>query len=236
MRRLVLGDIHGGYQALLQVLKRCDFDRENDELVVLGDVCDGWPQVKQCINELLKVKNIIYIIGNHDKWTLDWMVTGLRPGIWTSQGGANTIRSYGMQEDVPREHIDFLRNAHLWYEDDGVLFVHGGYNINQRDMEKQNPDDIMWDRDLICYAYKTHLKAKQSGYPEPNITGYKKVFLGHTTTHHFKSEEPVKYCEVWNLDTGGGWEGKLTIMDRDTEEFWQSDNVYEFYPEERGRR
>ena len=42
-------------------------------------------------------------------------------------------------------------------------------------------------------------------------------------------------CNVWNLDTGGGWLGKLTIMDIDTKQFWQSDFVYELYPEEKGR-
>jgi serine/threonine protein phosphatase 1 len=46
---------------------------------------------------------------------------------------------------------------------------------------------------------------------------------------------PLRYCEVTDLDTGGGWEGKLTIMDLDTREFWQSDFVYTLYPEEKGR-
>ena len=42
-------------------------------------------------------------------------------------------------------------------------------------------------------------------------------------------------CNVWNLDTGGGYEGRLTIMDIDTKEFWQSDFVNTLYSDERGR-
>lgn len=42
-------------------------------------------------------------------------------------------------------------------------------------------------------------------------------------------------CNVWNLDTGSGFSGKLTIMDIDTKEFWQSDFVRELYPNENGR-
>ena len=42
-------------------------------------------------------------------------------------------------------------------------------------------------------------------------------------------------CNVWNLDTGGGYEGRLTIMDINTKEFWQSDNMKTLYPNERGR-
>ena len=53
MKRYVLGDIHGAYQALIQVLKRAKFDYENDQLIFLGDVVDGWPESKECIDELL---------------------------------------------------------------------------------------------------------------------------------------------------------------------------------------
>ena len=42
-------------------------------------------------------------------------------------------------------------------------------------------------------------------------------------------------CNVWNLDTGGGYEGKLTVMDVETKELWQSDFVNTLYSNERGR-
>ena len=35
----VLGDIHGGYLALVQVLNLAGFDYENDTLITLGDYC-----------------------------------------------------------------------------------------------------------------------------------------------------------------------------------------------------
>jgi serine/threonine protein phosphatase 1 len=34
--------------------------------------------------------------------------------------------------------------------------------------------------------------------------------------------EPLHVCNVWDLDTGAGWSGKLTIMDIETKEYWQS--------------
>lgn len=42
MRTLVMGDIHGGYKALMQCLERSKFDYEKDTLIQLGDICDGW--------------------------------------------------------------------------------------------------------------------------------------------------------------------------------------------------
>ena len=44
-----MGDIHGAYRALRQCLQRAQFDDENDHLICLGDVCDGWPETKAVI-------------------------------------------------------------------------------------------------------------------------------------------------------------------------------------------
>jgi hypothetical protein len=38
MRRFTVGDIHGAHLALKQVLERCGFDNERDQLITLGDV------------------------------------------------------------------------------------------------------------------------------------------------------------------------------------------------------
>ena len=43
MRKLVVGDIHGGYKALLQILERANVTPE-DRLIFLGDYVDGWSQ------------------------------------------------------------------------------------------------------------------------------------------------------------------------------------------------
>lgn len=41
MRKFVIGDIHGGYKALIEVLVASSFNKEEDQLIVLGDVADG---------------------------------------------------------------------------------------------------------------------------------------------------------------------------------------------------
>jgi serine/threonine protein phosphatase 1 len=38
------------------------------------------------------------------------------------------------------------------------------------------------------------------------------------------------------MDTGAGWAGKLTIMDVQTKEYWQSDPVQSLYPDAVPRR
>ena len=232
MKTFVIGDIHGAHKALLQCLERSNFDYQNDRLIALGDVCDGYPEVKQCIDELLKIKHCDYIIGNHDVWALDWATKGISEDLWLNQGGRNTIASYDGQS-MPQTHIDFLKNAHLWIEFDKKLFVHGGIDPNKK-IEQHNLNYLTWDRSLVESAWK---KAHQN--PKYNFSTYDEIFVGHTTTQWFARNkersiltpnerarlgtEPLFLCNVIMLDTGAGWSGKLTIMDVDTKEYWQSE-------------
>lgn len=216
MRMYVIGDIHGAYKALLQCFERSQFDYKKDRLIVLGDVCDGYSEAKQCIDELLKIRHCDYIIGNHDLWALDWATRGIKEDIWLKQGGRETIASYGGQE-MPQAHVDFLKNAHLWIELKGRLFVHGGFNP-LAPIGEQRLEVLVWDRDLFYDARRKYLIN-----PDFQYDGYTEIFIGHTTTQTFGSLEPLKLCNVWNLDTGAGWSGKLTIMDVNTHQYWQSD-------------
>ncbi len=216
MKIFALGDIHGAYRALMQCFERSAFNYKKDRLIVLGDVCDGYPEVKQCIDELLKIEHCDYIIGNHDLWSLDWAVKGIKEDLWVRQGGLSTMISYG-KGGMPQPHIEFLKTAHQWLEFDNRLFVHGGFD-HRIPITKQDLQTLVWDRDLLERTFKTHLAD-----PEFKFAGYDEIYIGHTTTQTYKSLEPLHFCNVWNLDTGAGGSGKLTIMDIDTKEYWQSD-------------
>ena len=112
MKTFVLGDVHGCYKALLQVFERSKFDYNDDRLVCLGDVVDGWPEVYECVEELLKVKNLVYILGNHDVWSLDWALRGAKPEVWTTQGGDSTLESYRKHGgQMPASHVKLFSEA-----------------------------------------------------------------------------------------------------------------------------
>src|SRR5688500_3405578 len=73
----VLGDIHGQYEALVQVLERSGFDSESDRLIFLGDVVDRGGRPFECIGELMKIRDKVLIRGNHDDNFYRYMVTGV---------------------------------------------------------------------------------------------------------------------------------------------------------------
>lgn len=224
-RLWVMGDIHGAYRAFQQCLERSGFNREQDHLISLGDVSDGWPETSACIDELLTLPNLTFILGNHDYWTLQWMKTGLVEDLWLSQGGEATIKSYA--DGVPDSHLKFLENAPLYFVKDNALFVHAGIRPSVP-IEKQSADILLWDRDFARIALDFYLKGTRA-----KVTDYDEVYIGHTPipfTH------PIQSNEVWLMDTGAGWSGVLSMMDVENKEIFCSDPVPDLYPGVQGRR
>jgi len=219
-KTFVLGDCHGGYKALKQCFERSNFDYKKDTLICLGDVVDGWDETSLCIEELLKIKNLIYVLGNHDVWVDGWFKFDLRPSIWTTQGGEATIDSYkGKYTMLEKHRYFFLKSVSSYVDDDNRLFVHGGFKPGTP-IKKQTTEFLTWDRDLW-----------ENRHNYKKIDDYKEIFVGHTSIWKF-SHFPWWNGNVCFMDTGGGWEGKLSIMDVDTKKFWQSDVVIQLYKSE----
>jgi len=244
-----MGDIHGANKALVQCLERSGFNKEKDTLIQLGDVVDGWSEVYECVEELLTIKNLIAIKGNHDEWFNLFIKTNKHPVNW-QQGGLGTLKSYCLnlkkeysyengyrtdllESDIPQSHRDFFNKQAKYYKDENNnIFVHGGFN-RHFPLTQQFDDSIFWwDRDLWSSA----MSHTQIDAPFKIKEPCKQVFIGHTTTMMWKTDKPIRAGKkIWNLDTGCGFNGKLTIMDVETNEYFQSDNVRELYPNESGR-
>jgi serine/threonine protein phosphatase 1 len=224
-RSFVMGDIHGAFRALRQCLERSGFNYESDRLIFLGDAADGWPETRACIDELLKIKNLVYILGNHDWWALEWMQTGHAEEIWLKQGGKATVNSY--VDGIPRAHIRLLNASHNFFIDDNRLFVHAGFDP-QRAIEDQTMQEFLWDRELAYEALALYAKGITR-----KLTVYDEVYLGHTPITH---PQPIQSCEVWMMDTGAGWSGTLSMMNLETKEIFTSDPVPTLYPGVEGRK
>lgn len=228
MRSFVVGDIHGAARALEQVWERAGFDPEEDRLICLGDVCDGWPEVRTAIDLLLSVHKLVYILGNHDYWALQWMKTGDIPPLWTPQGGKATIKSYH-PHGVDESHIRLLENARTYYIEDGACFVHGGFDP-AKPLKEHTVEELLWDRTLVMRAMDLIDREDIQ-----TLTPYKAVYVGHTPTLNYGFDQPINIHELWMMDTGAGWQGRLSMMDLTTGMIFQSDPVPQLYPNDRGR-
>jgi serine/threonine protein phosphatase 1 len=245
MRTFVMGDIHGGYKSLQQCLERSLFDRNRDTLIQLGDIADGWEEVYECVEELLTISNLIAIKGNHDEWLNQFIQTAYHPNQWR-QGGTATARSYlrliGKENmilqtgggyktalnpsDIPESHRHFFYHQHLYYIDEfNNCYVHAGFD-RHRAFKSQKPEVYSWDRDLwsAALSYNAY-KKQQPGAKFRMTTAFNEIFIGHTSTVNWKTDKPMKAANIYNLDTGGGDSGRLTIMEVKSKQFWKYDPV-----------
>ena len=223
-RTFVIGDIHGAYRALRQCIERSGI-KDEDHLICLGDVCDGWPETKQCVDYLLQLKRVTYILGNHDFWLYNWMLSGKSENIWLTQGGAATVSSYAV--GVPSTHVTFFQKALPYFLENNRLFVHAGIDPRQP-LEKQGLDIFLWDRSLVQQAIALHNQNINR-----KLTTFDEVFVGHTP---IQSKHPIKSSGIWLMDTGAGWNGVLSMMNVETKEMFVSDPVPELYPGVEGRK
>jgi serine/threonine protein phosphatase 1 len=223
MRTFVMGDIHGAYRALEQCLRRSDFDDDHDRLILLGDLCDRRDEVHLVFERLLAIQHLDLVIGNHDLWALSWAETGAAPRIWTSQGGSDTIRSYG-GNPMPEAHADLLRGALPYLvSTDNRLFVHGGYDTSVP-IDRQDIEQLVWDRSLLQQALNHENRGISHAFG-----GYTQIYIGHTPTLVFDSESPLHLCNLWAMDTGAGFRGRLSMMEIYEETLIQSEPVSKLY-------
>jgi serine/threonine protein phosphatase 1 len=103
----------------------------------------------------------------------------------------------------------------------------------EREYEVQS---FYFDRTLWEMALTMDKKIKPDSrlYPK-RLTHYKEIYIGHTPTIHFNKDKPMNAVNVWNVDTGAAFKGKLSAIDINTKEVFQSDILPDLYPDELGR-
>jgi serine/threonine protein phosphatase 1 len=240
-RTLVIGDIHGGLRALRQVLARAEVTSA-DLLVFLGDYVDGWSESPAVLDFLLALKQqqrCIFLRGNHDMLLLDWLRKGTENPNWLKHGGHSTLLAYRqLSQTVKDQHADFIAYTLIDFHQDERqrLFVHAGFTHIRGFRHEYFKPMLYWDRSLweTALALDPALPKDNVRYPA-RLKLYPEVFIGHTPTIQVGSKQPLQAACVWNLDTGAGFTGPLTLMDVDSKRYWQSDDVYTLYPGEEPR-
>jgi serine/threonine protein phosphatase 1 len=239
-RTLVIGDIHGGFRALQQVTDRAGL-QSDDRLFFLGDYVDGWSQSVEVIEYLMELSNLyacIFIKGNHDAWCEEWLAGGDVSTDWLLHGGLATLNSYAGAGPAQRQrHLEFFNRAPLYHQDEHRrLFIHAGFTSVHGPSRERFPSNFFWDRTLWETALAVNdLIPRGSIYYPRRLMLYDEIFIGHTPTTNYDIDTPMHKCNVWNVDTGAAFLGRISIMDIDTKQYWQSDVVQQFYPGEKGR-
>lgn len=221
-RTFVLGDLHGAFKGLLEVLRKVNFDKKYDKLIFLGDLADGWPQFPQCLEKLLTIQNLIPIIGNHDLFLKKYVEQGVIADDWYYKGGKDTIP---FLNDPTTEYMlkMYFELAVFFHYENNNIFCHGGFDT-KKSILKQKHTSFCFNRTL--YENSKHRKFTYAKYNDNDEKPIDKIFIGHSRT---PKPSPVVNGNVINLDTGAGTTGFLTIMDVNSLVFHQSDQIKRMY-------
>jgi serine/threonine protein phosphatase 1 len=240
MRILAIGDIHGGLKALIQVLNKMEV-KDEDTLIFVGDYVDGWSESAQVVQFLIELSeniNCVFIKGNHDVWCEAWLESGDVNPTWYMHGGKETMESYeSFSEADKKRHLEFFENMPLYYlDDENRLFLHAGFTSMHGVEKEVFETTFFYDRTLWEMALTMDKSIKKNSVIYPNrLRHYKEIFIGHTPTINFKSDMPMQAVNVWNIDTGAAFTGKLSGINVNTKEVYQSDSLPKLYPNEQGR-
>lgn len=241
MREFVIGDIHGAFKALKGCLAGVQFNYKRDRLIVLGDIVDRNDGSYECVEELLKIQNLIALRGNHDDWFDEFCQTGRHPADW-DHGGLETYKSYLRKargktviefseaddllvpDDIPTRHRRFFSELQPYFIDEqGRCFVHGGFN-RFLPFTDQAYSTYFWDRELwqAALEWQVNERLRPGQDPLEMRTCFREIFVGHTPTICWKVDVPMRAFNIYNLDTGSGCEGKLSIMEISSKKYFQA--------------
>jgi serine/threonine protein phosphatase 1 len=240
MRTLVVGDIHGGLRALVQVLEKV-VPKEDDTFIFIGDYVDGWSENAETISYLMAFSEkypCVFIRGNHDDLVYDFLKKQDEKPMWLAHGGQATKESYAKlsREEIDK-HIEFfesLQNYHI--DEKNRLFLHAGFTNMHGPQNEYYPNLVYWDRtlwEMVC-SLDSSISPEDQMYPK-RLKLFSEIYIGHTPVTRIGETVPVRKANVWNVDTGAAFKGPLSIIEADSKELWQSDPVWTLYPEEQGR-
>lgn len=236
----VVGDIHGGLKALKQVLQM--LPKASDDLFIfLGDYVDGWSDNAETVSFVMdfsEKNNCILLRGNHDELVYNYLKNKEYNPMWLAHGGESSLKSYAkLSEAEIEKHLHFFENLTNYYIDsENRLYLHAGFTNQNGPQYEYFPNSVYWDRtlwELVC-GLDASIPKTDPNYPN-RLLLFQEIFIGHTPVTRIGKTIPVNNANVWNIDTGAAFKGPLSILEVQTKKVWQSEPVWQLYPEEIGR-
>lgn len=117
----VTSDIHGCYEKYLRLIQRLEL-KEDDRLYILGDLVDRGDGGIEIIKDVMKRKNVVCLLGNHDYYASIFLKRfALQDhsaaedrlkdvfGLWLEDGGAKTFSAFSkLGDNEKRSVLSFL--------------------------------------------------------------------------------------------------------------------------------
>jgi len=185
-RTIIIGDIHGCFDELLELLDKIDL-RPEDLLVSVGDLVDRGPAPGEVVRLFRERPNSVVVMGNHERKHVR--------GIF-SYAQEITRLQLG---DHYAETVEWMRTLPYYFENDHVRVVHAAL-LPEIPLADQKEEILCGstsgERELTALFPDSHWR--------DHYTDAKPVVFGH----HVTGREPMIHDgRIFGLDTGAchGW-------------------------------
>lgn len=216
MATYVISDIHGYLSRMFDVLRIANFDWDNDELYVLGDVIDRGPESAEALHWAVEEApdNVHFLLGNHEDMAYRALLQVvddvpidniLYNDPWSWNGGYKTLDNcrelYGTEWCMKAAF--WIRDLPLYYIVDDKLLVHAGLGMGAArrddDFIEHGRNEIIKIPGIEVPQWSQHLLwirerwlADQKSYPYDIIFGHTPTSLnwmdGVRFLHHMDPE------------------------------------------------
>lgn len=215
-RDIAVGDLHGYFSKLYEMLDAIDFNGTKDRLFIVGDLVDRGPE-SHLVRELLKMDGIYSVRGNHDGWAIQ-SGTG-HHFHWVQHGGGWYQK---MSESAKKGVVKALSALPIAIEVEtakglvGIVHADIPFNNWQKFVEEITEAEKMSRlSDIIDYVTwsRNRIRFENASIVE----GVAAMVVGHSTV-----DTVTQLGNVFYIDTGG-WipnRGYFTLFDLNTLEVY----------------
>ena len=204
-RMLIVGDVHGCYDELVELIDTCNARDPNICLVFVGDLVNKGPKSDQVVKLVRELQGYC-VRGNHDEVALSaWQQDQDREKSLSSQ--------FKWFNKLSHDDIDWLLDLSftIHFPSRGILVTHAGL-VPGVDIDLQILDNLLHLRDVTFDAksltFSGHKNVRSDGQPWAQAwQGPDHVYFGHDARRFFQS-----YPYATGLDTGCVYGGSLTAV------------------------
>lgn len=209
-RRLIfVGDIHGCYDELMELVEKIGYNATRDHFVAAGDVISKGPHNKRVVDELLRM-NAVSVRGNHEDNILAYAeahsVTDeeVAPIEASSKHHHNDAK---VSKHLKEHHFDYLKNMPLVYRIPALPRA----RAYKHDDDEQAPilEEILVVHAGLVPAIPLEL---QDAYYTMNMRSMqRKDHLPSAERAKSKHHKKTPWYEIWNWYNDGLYHGRSEL-------------------------
>jgi len=206
-RTLIVGDVHGCFDELMELLEKVRFNRDEDRLILVGDLINKGPKSFDVL-KWVRQNNIELVLGNHELGFLNFL-----------QNPNPKYKNFvSLKEEMGEELLEWtawLSSIPFFIEEESFIVVHGGV-IPEVPLHKTEPYILTqirtWDgegKDMRNVENPPWYELYKGG---------KTIVYGHWAAKGLNIRE-----KTIGLDSGCCFGKKLSLLHLETKEIVQVD-------------